>query len=180
MGGRPDYERRARAVELRRAGYSLSQIAKEMGLKSSAGALGRWLKGVPPPEWTRRPRAKDDHRARATELRLEGRSYKEIQQVIPVSKSTLSTWLKDVPITEEQRAALQDRQVEGNARRAAAVSAQAASVRARFRDEAKNQIPLLSPNELFIAGLAAIGVRAPRKSRGEETRGWSSLIPTPE
>lgn len=155
MGGRPDFERRARAVELRLAGYSLSQIAEALGLKSSGGALQRWLKGVPPPDWTSRPKAKDGFRARATELRLKGHSYKEIQEEVPVSKSTLSAWLKDVPMTEEQRTALFEKKVQGAARRAAAVSAQAAAFRTRIRVEAKDQIPELSPNELFIAGLAA-------------------------
>jgi transposase len=154
MGGRPDYERRAKAVELRRSGLSISQIAKELGL-SGNGALRKWLKGVPPPEWTKRPRAKDEYRAKAVELRLQGLSYNEIQNHIPVASSTLSDWLKDVPLTEEQREALVNKQVQGNARRAAAVKAQAAAVRVRIRDEAIQQIPDVLGNELFIAGLVA-------------------------
>jgi hypothetical protein len=58
-------------------------------------------------------------------------------------------------MTEEQRVALAERQVQGAERRAAAVSAQAAAVRNRIREEAKSQIPDLAGNELFVAGLAA-------------------------
>ncbi len=98
--------RREQAVQLRLAGLSRSQIADAMGLRSGGQALSRWLRGVPPPEWTRRPRAKDDLRAQAVAMRKEGRSYREIRDVVGVSKSTLSLWLRDVPLTEEQQQAL--------------------------------------------------------------------------
>ena len=100
------HARREQAVQLRLAGLSRSQIADAMGLRSGGQALSRWLGGVPPAEWTRRPRAKDDLRALATAMRKEGRSYREIRDVVGVSKSTLSLWLRDVPLTDEQREAL--------------------------------------------------------------------------
>ncbi len=65
-------ERRQRARELRLQGYSRSQIVAAMGLKSDGGFLGRWLEGVPPPEWTKRPRAKDALRERAISMRHQG------------------------------------------------------------------------------------------------------------
>lgn len=49
-------------------------------------------------------RAKPDLRELAVDLRLEGRSYREIATVVPVAKSTLSLWLRDVPLTDEHRA----------------------------------------------------------------------------
>lgn len=39
----------------------------------------------------------------AIALRMEGHSYKEIMEQLPVSKSTLSGWLKYVKLTEEQQ-----------------------------------------------------------------------------
>ena len=56
---------RERAIQLRLDGLSLAQIAKVLGYRSTGGALHRWLKDVPPPEWTKRPKAKDDLRERA-------------------------------------------------------------------------------------------------------------------
>src|SRR5256885_823388 len=94
---------RERAIELRKQGMSRSQICEALGLKSGGGALSEWLRDVPQPEWTKRPRAKDDLRERAVALRREGKSYREIREQIPVSKSTLSLWLSDVILTEEQK-----------------------------------------------------------------------------
>jgi len=93
---------RDRAIELRQAGRSLSQICDALGFKPGGGTLSRWLKGVPPPEWTLRPRAKDDLREQARALRREGKSYREIREVVPVSKSSLSLWLADIVLTHEQ------------------------------------------------------------------------------
>src|SRR5581483_3279232 len=42
----------------------------------------------------------------AISLRKDGKSYKEIREVINVSKGTLSLWLKDVVLTDEQKAKL--------------------------------------------------------------------------
>lgn len=41
-------------------------------------------------------------RSKAVRLRKEGRSYSEIKEKIRVSKSSLSLWLRDVPLTEKQ------------------------------------------------------------------------------
>ena len=116
--------RRAEGPRLRAAGHSKSQIAEALGLKSGGGALGRWLRGVPAPAWTRRPRAKDGLREQAVAMRREGRSYREIREELGVSKSTLSLWLRDVMLTEEQRHALADR-------RATRVEKPAATLHAR-------------------------------------------------
>jgi hypothetical protein len=91
-----------RAVELRVAGLSRSQIMAALGLRSSK-LLNAWLRGVPPPAWTERPNAKDDVRDHAVALRLQGKSYNDIRRELGVSKSTLSLWLRDVPLTEEHR-----------------------------------------------------------------------------
>jgi transposase len=147
--------RREQAVQLRLAGLSRSQIADALGLGSGGQPLGRWLQGVPPPAWTRRPRAKDDQRERAVAMRQEGRSYREIQQVVGVAKSTLSLWLRDVPLTEEQQLALKLRSPAGASRRARAIRASAAQRRARIQAEARAQVTQLSESELFVAGVVA-------------------------
>jgi len=55
------------------------------------------LRGVPPPDWTRRPNAKDDRHAQARELRTKGLSYNEIAARLGVSKSSVSLWVRDLP-----------------------------------------------------------------------------------
>src|SRR5690349_5337686 len=109
-----------RAIEMRLEGKSRSQIVADLGLKTGGAALGRWLKGVPVPDWTKRPNAKDELRARAIELRAQGRSYREIQEVVPVSTSTLSLWLRDVLVDEAGRSRLADREQAGRENAAAA------------------------------------------------------------
>lgn|SRR3989338_3990424 len=48
----------------------------------------------------------------AISLRHKGLSYKEIGQKIKMTKSTLSYWLKDVPLKEEHRRRLYTKQIE--------------------------------------------------------------------
>ena len=141
MGGKPDYARRARAVELRKAGYSRSEIARELGLNGRSGSLGRWLKGVPPvPGRTWRPNAKDDLRDQAIKLRLEGYTYKEIRALVPVSKSTLSLWLRNLALTPDQQFVLDDRRSTANQRRNAAVRASHELRRANVIAAARREI----------------------------------------
>ena len=43
------------------------------------------------------------------DLRREGLSYAEIMTLIPVKKSTLATWCREVRLTDEQYAAIKKR-----------------------------------------------------------------------
>ena len=147
--------KREQAVQLRLAGLSRSQIADALGLGTGGEPLSTWLKGVPAPTWTRRPRAKDDLREAAVAMRREGRSYRQIREVVGVSKSTLSLWLRDVPLTEDQRLALALRSPAGASRRARAIRASAAQRRTRIHAEARAQITHVSESELFVAGVVA-------------------------
>lgn len=45
----------------------------------------------------------------ATTLRQQGYTYKEILAVVPVAKSSLSLWLKDLPLTKSEKIALKNR-----------------------------------------------------------------------
>lgn len=53
------------------------------------------------------PRLKE----RAILLRKRGKSYGEIKQEIPVAKSTLSTWLKSVPLAQKHRKRLYTKRI---------------------------------------------------------------------
>lgn len=46
---------------------------------------------------------------KAVELRRKGLSYKEILKQLPVAKSSLSLWLKDLPLTKDEKMVLKDR-----------------------------------------------------------------------
>ncbi len=80
---------------LRRQGKSCREIKEVLGPTSNA-VLNDALKGEPPPRWTRRPRAKDDLRAKARELRGQGQDYEEIAAALGVAKSSVSLWVRDL------------------------------------------------------------------------------------
>lgn len=45
-----------------------------------------------------------EDRRKAVELRLQGMSYTQIQKIVKAGKGVLNYWLKDHPLTEEQKA----------------------------------------------------------------------------
>src|SRR5712691_9398654 len=87
---------REQAVMLRREGKSLRQIKQILGPVSNT-TLNDALKGEPPPEWTRRPKAKDELRVRARDLRGQGLDYEEIAGALGVAKGSVSLWVRDLP-----------------------------------------------------------------------------------
>jgi transcriptional regulator with XRE-family HTH domain len=52
---------------------------------------------------------KTEERRRARELRAQGWSIKEIEQLLGVSRSSVSSWVRDVELTVEQRRELASR-----------------------------------------------------------------------
>jgi predicted transcriptional regulator len=143
---------RDRAIELRRHGLSGSQIARELGIRQSS-TLSAWLVGTPPPDWTKRPRAKDELRVRARELRPAGETYPAIAEKLGVSKSSVSLWVRDIPgPPRTRRRSLHARRMgqaywdAENARRDA--------VRERTKDESARSIGDLSSRELLLVGTA--------------------------
>lgn len=58
---------------------------------------------------------KNDFQLQAIALRKKGLSYKEIMHTIPVAKSTLSLWLRYIPLKPEQRNRLYTKQVHSMA-----------------------------------------------------------------
>ncbi|MFD7164240.1 hypothetical protein [Streptomyces violascens] len=141
---------RRQAIALRREGLSLRQIRDRLHVDNN-DLLHRLVKGEPPPEWTKRPNAKDDLRARARELRTEGMTYDQIQVELGCSKSSISLWVRDLPrpeprYTEEERRALMN---QGLAQLRAAQDEERQATKAAARDE----IGKLSDRELFLVGV---------------------------
>ncbi|MET9256690.1 hypothetical protein [Streptomyces sp. NPDC003717] len=147
-----DFENlREQAVALRREGYSLRQIRDELKVFNN-DILNQLVKGEPPPQWTKRPRAKDDMRAKARELRLRGWTYDQIEAELGCSRSSVSLWVRDLPrpepryTPEEQRALM-------NAGLRRLRDAQDEE-RERIRADAAREAGTLSDRELFMAGVA--------------------------
>jgi transcriptional regulator with XRE-family HTH domain len=143
---------RERAIALRRAGHSRREIKALLGITSNA-TLDRAVRGEPPPEWTRRPNAKDEVRSRARELRAQGLDYEEIVAALGVSKSSVSLWVRDMPRPprlsyEETR----KRAAEGVRRYWAAERPAREARREAVRAAAATEIGDLTDREILIAG----------------------------
>lgn len=95
-----DEEIKEQARALRRDGASVSQIAGALGVRSTS-VVQRWVADLPAPAWTARPRAKDDKRQEARELRRTGATLSQIAEKLSVSTSSVSVWVRDIPIPEE-------------------------------------------------------------------------------
>jgi transcriptional regulator with XRE-family HTH domain len=148
-------ELRERAIALRLAGKSLREIKEILGVKSNS-ALGEALRGVPPPAWTRRPRAKDDLHAKARELRLRGYTYVEIAVELGVSKSAVSLWTRDMPrVGRLSYEEIRKRQSSVATKFWAAEGPRREARRQAISKQAAAHIGSLSDRELLIAGAVA-------------------------
>ena len=146
---------RERAIALRRAGHSRREIKALLAIGSNA-TLDKALRGEPPPERTRRPRAKDDLHAKARELRARGRDYEEIAAALGVAKSTVSAWVHDMPWPDRlSYEECRKRSVEGSRLFWAAERSAREAAREAVRAGAAAEIGLLSGREVLIAGAIA-------------------------
>ncbi|MFG2722342.1 hypothetical protein ACGFW5_29240 [Streptomyces sp. NPDC048416] len=141
---------RRQAIALRREGLSRRQIRDRLFVDNN-DLLNRLLNGEPAPEWTKRPNAKDDLRARARELRTQGMTYDQIQVELGCSKSSISLWVRDLPkpgprYTDEERRGLMN---DGLARLRAAQDNERLATKAAARD----RVGKLSDRELFLVGV---------------------------
>lgn len=143
---------RERAIALRREGKSRREIKQILGPMSNS-TLNDALQGVPPPEWTRRPNAKDVMRARARELRSRGLDYEQIAGQLGVSKGSISLWVRDMPVPPRlSYAETRRRSAEGVRRYWAKERAVREVQRAADVASAAADIGELTEREILIAG----------------------------
>jgi hypothetical protein len=152
---RPTDGLRDQAIALRRAGRSRREIKQILGITSNS-TLNTVLAGEPPPEWTRRPNAKDALRAQARSLREQGLTYNRIAEQLGVSKASISLWVRDLPrpprlsYTESRK-----RAADGVRRYWEAERTVREARREAARAAAAAEIGCLTDRELIIAGAIA-------------------------
>jgi transposase len=156
MGQKQEFdELRRQAIALRRAGKSRREIVEILDIRSNT-ILNEALRGEPPPEWTRRPRAKDERHEQAREMRARGHTYAEIAAQLGVSKGSVSLWVREMPRTgrlsyEECRR----RNAAGVAKYWQAEAPLREARRQAIADEAAKELGQLSDREVIIAGALA-------------------------
>ncbi|MCW8219558.1 hypothetical protein [Streptomyces griseolus] len=143
---------REKAVALRREGLSLRQIRDRLHVHNN-DLLQRLVNGEPAPEWTKRPNAKDDLRAKARELRRRGLTYDAIQVELGCSKSSISLWVRDLPKPERSRTAVEQARLAGRKRWDHELALRDTE-RQRTKADAKKEIGAMSDRDLFLVGTA--------------------------
>ncbi|MFF2511522.1 hypothetical protein [Streptomyces sp. NPDC058086] len=141
---------RDRAIALRRAGLSRRQIRDRLHVDNN-DILNRLLEGEPPPEWTKRPNAKDDLRDKARELRLQGWTYDQIQVELGCSKGSISLWVRDLPKPERRDPSEQAKLA--SRKRWEHELAVRDEERQKTKAAAAAEIGTLSDRELFLVGV---------------------------
>lgn len=132
---------------------SARQIRERLGIGREL--LQALLRGVPPPEWTRRPNDKDDLRARAVELRGQGASVNAIADELGVSKSTAYLWVRDLPYDKDPEAEQARRRAHAKVMTDARWGEYRVArdeMEAGIRDKAAGWVGRLKDRELTLAG----------------------------
>ncbi len=116
--------------------------------------LQDWLRGVPPPEWTRRPTAKDDLHARALALREEGWSVNDIALELAVARSTAWQWVRHLPLDRDSERAKRKREhaklmTDAQCQRR---RDERALLGATIKDQAASSVTCLSDEEILRLG----------------------------
>lgn len=94
-------------------------------------------------------------RARALRLRLTGKSYNEIRDILSIPKSTLSSWFKGVVLSDTAKARLASRANIGTAMLIKRNKMQTHRAEQRARETrvlARKEIPVLTKRDLLIMG----------------------------
>ena len=87
------------------------------------------------------------------QLRKEGKSYSQIKKEISVSKSTLSVWLKGMPLSREQIRLLRDiNESRIEKYRETMLKKKQTRLSGYYEEEKVKWLPL-NPKELYVAGL---------------------------
>ncbi|MEK7619200.1 MAG: hypothetical protein AAB416_03105 [Patescibacteria group bacterium] len=97
--------------------------------------------------------AKIEERKKAIALRKEGRSLRDIVKVVPVAKSTLSVWLKQVHLSKPQRQRLTQKKREAQLRGALRRRTDRIASTEIIYQEAAKDIGEVSKRELWLMGV---------------------------
>lgn len=106
---------------------------------------------------------------KAIKLRKEGLSYREILDIIPVAKSTLSLWLRSVGLSKEQRQRLTEKKLASIRRGAEAKRNQRIAITERIKKDAIKEIDRfrLSKRDLWLIGISLYWAEGSKeKNRG--------------
>lgn len=91
---------------------------------------------------------------KAIQLRKEGKTYSEILKCVPVAKSTLSLWLRDVGLSKSQKQRITEKKYNAQLRGGAARKTQRIEKTKKIYYDAERSVGKLSERELWLIGTA--------------------------
>ena len=91
---------------------------------------------------------------KAVALRKEGKVYSEILKEVPVAKSTLSLWLRDVGIAKAQKQRITQKKLDASLRGGQAKREQRVKLQQDIFAQAYKDITHISKRELWLIGIA--------------------------
>lgn len=107
----------------------------------------------------------------ATKLRKQGKSYAEILKAVPVSKGTLSIWLRDIKLTKKQQYRLfETLKHEGSYKAAKKKHEDALKRKRAIVKTAKNEAKYMFSNSLFLAGAMLYWAEGDKSLRSEAVK----------
>ncbi len=92
-------------------------------------------------------------RRKAIELRKQGKTYSQILNEVKVAKSSISLWLKDVPLSKDQIDNIKEIRKKAVERYRETMKLKRVNRYKSYYEEQKNKLLPFSERELFIAGL---------------------------
>lgn len=98
--------------------------------------------------------SKDKDKQSAIILRKSGLTYSEILKKVPVAKSTLSIWLRDVGLSSKQKQRISERKIEASLKGAKTRHNQRILVTKEIQEKAQKEIDGISEKELRLIGAA--------------------------
>jgi hypothetical protein len=97
---------------------------------------------------------KDREWEQARSLRAEGYSIAAIAEFTSVAKSTVSVWVRDIPLSEDQLASLESNRSRGREKAREARISNRRKLMEEYQREAEQEYATLSKIPLFMFGLA--------------------------
>ncbi len=102
-------------------------------------------------------------------MRAQGKTYSEIKALLKVGKSSLSLWLRDMPLSPEQMRAVRDFSPKRIERYRATMQKKRDDRLGLAYEKAKNDIGNLNERELFLTGLFLYWGEGAKTMRGTVT-----------
>lgn len=93
-------------------------------------------------------------KAKAIALRREGKTYKEIQRIVPVAKSTLSLWLRSVGLAKRQQQRISEKRLKAARKGADIRRSQRIREKEILRQSGVIDIGPLSERDRWLVGIA--------------------------